>query len=102
VLSTGTPGTLAMLDVLEQRHLAGSVKLVGFGYDLLPEVATALGNGAMAGWIAQLPQEVGAKGVETALKLLNNEAVPPIVHTDFVVITKENLNDPKVQALLGK
>lgn len=101
VLATGTPGTLAMLDVLEQHKLAGTIKLVGFGFNLTPQVAAAIDSGAMSGWIAQLPQEVGAKGVEAAVNLIKGEKVPPVVHTDFMVITKDNLHDPKVQALLA-
>lgn len=102
ILATGTQGTLAMLQMLNDMKLAGTVKLVGFGFNLQPNVAAALESGAMSGWIAQLPKEMGAKGVASALSLLNGESVPAIVHTDFVVITKDNLHDPKVQALLSK
>ena len=101
VLASGTPGTLAMLKVLQEQKLAGSVKLVGFGYNLNPEVAAALESGALTGWIAQLPKEVGAKGVAAAVSLLKGEAVPAVIHTDFLVITKANLNEPKIQALLA-
>ncbi|HVS53459.1 MAG TPA: substrate-binding domain-containing protein [Opitutaceae bacterium] len=101
VLASGTPGTLAMLQVLQEQKLAGSIKLVGFGFNLNPDVAAALENGAMSGWIAQLPMDVGAKGVNAALSLVKGEEVPPVVHTDFLVITKDNLKDAKVQALLA-
>jgi ribose transport system substrate-binding protein len=101
ILASGTPGTVAMLKVLQEKKLAGSIKLVGFGFNLNPDVAAALESGAMSGWIAQLPKEIGAKGISSALSLLKGEEVPAIVHTDFVVITKDNLKDPKVQALLA-
>ena len=100
ILATGTTGTLAMLKLLQDQKLAGTIKLVGFGYNLNPEVAAALESGAMAGWIAQLPGEVGAKGVAAALSLLKGEKVPAVIYTDFVVITKDNLKEPKIQALL--
>lgn len=101
ILASGTPGTLAMLHLLQQKKLAGAVKLVGFGFNLNPEVATALESGAMQGWIAQLPKEVGSKGVAAALALLKGEPGPPIVHTDFIVITKDNLTAAAVQSLLA-
>lgn len=101
ILASGTPGTLAMLKVLQEQKLAGAVKLVGFGFNLNPDVATAIESGAMSGWIAQLPREIGVKGVSAALDLVKGTAVPAVVHTDFVVITKDNLKDPKVQALLA-
>jgi ribose transport system substrate-binding protein len=101
ILAAGTPGTMAMLKVLQEQNLGGKVKLVGFGFNLNPEVAAAIENGTMSGWIAQLPKEVGAKGVAAAVALLKGEPVPAVVYIDFVVITKDNLNDPKVQALLN-
>jgi ribose transport system substrate-binding protein len=101
ILATGTPGTLAMLKVLQDKKLDGKIKLVGFGFNLSPNVAAAIESGAMSAWIAQLPKDIGAKGVNSAISLLKGETVPPIVYTDFLVITKDNLKDPKVQALLS-
>jgi ribose transport system substrate-binding protein len=101
ILASSTPGTMAMLKVIQQKGLAGKIKLVGFGFNLNPEVAAAIESGAMTGWIAQLPKEVGRKGVEAAVALLKGQAVPAVVNTDFLVVTKDNLKDPKVQALLS-
>lgn len=100
ILASSTPGTLAMLKTLRDKNLAGSVKLVGFGFNLNPEVAAAIESGALSGWIAQLPQEIGDKGITAALRLLKGETMPAVIYTDFIVITKENLHDPKVEALL--
>jgi len=101
ILASGTPGTMAMLHVLQEKKLAGKIKLVGFGFNLNPEVATAIDQGALQGWIAQLPKEVGAQGIAAALALVKGEAVAPVIHTDFVTVTKANLQDPKIQALLA-
>jgi ribose transport system substrate-binding protein len=101
VFASGSPGTMAMLKMLQQKGVAGKVKLVGFGFNLNPEVAAAIESGAMDGWIAQLPREVGRKGVETAVALLKGQTVPAVAYTDFLVVTKDNLKDPKVQALLN-
>lgn len=101
ILASGTPGTMAMLHVLEAKKLAGTIKLVGFGFNLNPEVASAIESGALQGWIAQLPKEVGAQGVAAAVALLKGETVAPVVHTDFVAVTKSNLKDANVQALLA-
>jgi ribose transport system substrate-binding protein len=101
ILSTSTPGTLAMLKVLQEKKLAGTIKLLGFGFNLNPEVAAAIESGALSGWIAQLPKNIGAQGVEAAVKLLKGETVPAVINTDFLVITKENLHEPAVQALLA-
>lgn len=100
VLCSGTPGTMAMLKVIQQQQLAGNVKFVGFGFNLNADVAAALQNGEMDGWIAQLPKDVGAKGMNTAAALLRGETVPPEVECEFAIVTKDNLSDPQVQALL--
>lgn len=101
ILSSSTPATLAMLKVLQEKKLTGTIKLLGFGFNLNPEVAAAIESGALSGWIAQLPKNIGAQGVETALKLLKGENVPAVINTDFLVITKANLHEPAVQALLA-
>ncbi len=100
VLASGTPGTMALCDLLAKRTPRGEIKLVGFGFNLNPTVAAALDSGTLHGWIAQLPKEIGAKGVEAALDLITGKPLPPVIHTDFIVITKDNLHTDKVQDLL--
>ncbi len=100
ILSSGTPGTIAMLHVLQEKKLSPSPKLIGFGFNLSPEVAAAIEAGTMHGWIAQQPTLFGLRGIESALALLKGETVAPVVHTDFLVVTKQNLHDPAVEALL--
>jgi ribose transport system substrate-binding protein len=102
IFSSGTGGTLAMLKVLQEQNRAGAIKLVGFGFNLNPDVAEAIGNGKMHGWIAWQPRELGKQGVETALALIKGENVPAMVNTDFVVVTAQNLKEASVQALMGQ
>lgn len=100
VIASGTPGTMAMLHVLTERGLAGKIHLVGFGYNLNRTVAAAIEKGAMDAWIAQLPEELGRVGVQTAAALLRGETVPSTVATRFEVVTKDNQRDPAITALL--
>jgi ribose transport system substrate-binding protein len=102
VFASSSAGTMAMLHKLEQKKLAGSIKLVGFGFNLNPEIADALENGSLHGWVAQLPRDAAYKAVEAANTLLQGGSVPPVVNTDFFVITKDNLKEPKIQALLAQ
>jgi ribose transport system substrate-binding protein len=100
VLASGTPGTMALLEVLAKHQPAGEIKFVGFGFNLNSDVAAALEAGTLHGWIAQQPREIGFKGVEIALALIKGEAVPPVVNVDVFVVTKANLHEPQTQALL--
>jgi ribose transport system substrate-binding protein len=43
--------------------------------------------------IAQKPADIGAQGVEQAVKALKGEETTPEIGTDFEVITKENLSE---------
>ncbi|HVW21283.1 MAG TPA: substrate-binding domain-containing protein [Opitutaceae bacterium] len=100
ILAAGSPGTMAMLELLRTRK-GPPIHFVGFGFDLNPEVAAGIAAGTMDGWVAQLPEDVGYKGVQAAADLLAGRAVPRVVSTDFIAVTKDNLQDPKVQALLN-
>jgi len=91
---------MAMLEILSHRQPAGEIKLIGFGFNLTEEVAAALEAGTLHGWVAQQPKEIGYKGVETAVDLLNGKTVPAVVNIDVFIVTKANLHDPKSQALL--
>jgi ribose transport system substrate-binding protein len=100
IMASSTPGTTTLLDLLGQSPTPGAIKLVGFGYNLNPTAAAALANGTLHGWIAQLPLEMGRLGVQNALAVAEGQQAPAVVHTEFRVITKDNLQDPAVQALL--
>lgn len=100
VLASSTPGTMVMHETLAKSPHAGKIKLVGFGYNLNDTVARALEAGTLHGWIAQLPREAGRLSVVHAVGLLEGKEQPAIVRTPFQVITKANLNEPDVQALL--
>jgi len=101
VLASGTAGTLGLLQVIETEKLAGKFKFIGFGYNLTPQVAQAIESGEMTAWIAQLPEEMGIKGVRAAVSLLKGEPVAKVVYTNFVIVTAQNLKEPKIQALLS-
>jgi ribose transport system substrate-binding protein len=100
ILGSGTSGTLAMIQALDEAKQGGKIHLVGFGYNCNPTVASALASGTLTGWVAQIPSEMGRKAVEVAQALIKGEKVASINFVPIMVITKENLNDPKVQAFL--
>lgn len=100
ILSSGTIGTMALLKVLNDNGNAGKVPLVGFGYNCNAQVAAALESGALTGWIAQEPYEVGKTAVETAAKMIKGEQVPAVQSIPILVVTKETLKDAKVQEYL--
>jgi ribose transport system substrate-binding protein len=99
ILASATVTTLAMVKVIDERGLSGKVKLVGFGTYLPPAIARAIDQGIVAGWLAQQPKDVGYKAVEVAAALVAGKQVPPTQYADFVLVTKDNLHEPRVESL---
>jgi ribose transport system substrate-binding protein len=76
------------------------VKIVGF--DAGPKQVEDLEQGIVQALIAQKPADIGKAGVEQAIAALKGEPVQKKIGTGFVVVTKDNLNDPDVKPFLYK
>jgi ribose transport system substrate-binding protein len=72
---------------------AGDVKIVGF--DAGPAQVEQLEKGDVQALIAQKPADIGAQGVEQAVKALKGEETTPEIGTESVTITKENLEQSR-------
>ena len=72
-----------------------------FTHYYTPEVAEAIAQNVLQGWVAQLPGEMGYSAVKAAVSLCHGDTVPRTIATDFIVVTRANLGEPRVQALLG-
>jgi ribose transport system substrate-binding protein len=68
----------------------GEVKIVGF--DAGPAQVEQLEKGDVQALIAQKPADIGAQGVEQAVKALKGEETTPEIGTESVSITKQNLD----------
>ena len=76
------------------------VKIVGF--DAGPKQVEDLEQGIVQALIAQKPADIGKAGVEQAIAALKGEPAQKKIGTGFVVVTKENMNDPDVKPFLYK
>lgn len=92
------PGALGSARVLEQRKLAGKVKLVAF--DGFPAEIEGLKKGTIQALIVQNPYKMGYEGVKAAIKLKHGEKVPQRMDTGVSVVTMKNFNTPEIQKLL--
>lgn len=59
------------------------------GFDATDDAKAAVENGEMAATVEQLPKEIGALGVETAVKILNNEKVEEMIPVNLQLVTKK-------------
>lgn len=91
--------TTGMLLALRQNSLAGQKKFIGF--DTPPALLQAMKKGEIDGLVAQNPTAMGYLGVKTAVAALRHEKVDTRIDTGCLLVTKQNLATPEVQAVLG-
>lgn len=89
--------TFGLLRALKTVGKAGKVKLVGFDYT--DPIEEGLRSGDIAGVVVQDPFRMGYQGVKTAFAVLQGESVHPIIQTEVIFVTAENIDDPAVVAV---
>jgi len=100
IFAANEPGAVGAATMLEQRKLAGKIKLVGF--DAAQPEIEALKRGTIQALIVQNPFKMGYEGVKLAVRAIKGDhaSIPKRVDTGVTVVTKENLETPEVQELL--
>jgi ribose transport system substrate-binding protein len=91
-------GTFAMLRVLQDNGWAGKVRFIGF--DASPNLIAALRGGHLDGLVVQDPVTMGYLGVRTMVLHLAGERVPKRVDTGVQLVTRGNMDQPAMRALL--
>ncbi len=99
IFSANEAGTKGAMRVLEQRGLAGKVKLVG--YDAAPDQIEALRAGTIQALIVQNPFAMGYEGLMAVVKAKAGQDVEPRIDTGVTVVTMENIEEPDVAKLLA-
>ncbi len=91
--------TFGMLRALQDGGFAGKVKFIGF--DSSPKLVQALQDKQLNALVLQDPMNMGYLGVKAMVQHLRGEKVEARISTGETLVTPENMNDPKVQALLS-
>jgi ribose transport system substrate-binding protein len=79
---------LGAVQALKNAGLNDEVIVVGF--DANPDAAAAILAGDMEATVAQNPANMGALGIENAIKLINGETIPENIDTGTELVTKDN------------
>jgi ribose transport system substrate-binding protein len=98
IFAANEPGVIGAVRALQERGLVGKVKVVGF--DNAPDEVSALAAGQVSALIVQNPYQIGYKGVEETLKLINHQSIPQSLDTGSTVVTKANMNQPSIHSIL--
>jgi ribose transport system substrate-binding protein len=79
---------LGAIEAIAAAGRTGKIRVLGF--DAVDDARRALMSGTMDATVAQFPDEMGRLAVETAVKVLNGEAVPPDTVVRIELVTREN------------
>jgi ribose transport system substrate-binding protein len=95
---TGNPNLTAVfasndnmaLGATEALKAAGVLDdIIMVGFDANPDAADSVLAGEMSATVAQNPYNMGAFGVESAIKLIKGESLPEVVDTGTILVTAE-------------
>lgn len=82
---------LGAAEALKNAAMLDDVVLVGF--DANPDAAESILAGDMSATVAQNPYNMGALGVESVVKLMNGEEIPPVIDTGTILVTEDNAEE---------
>jgi ribose transport system substrate-binding protein len=74
--------------------------IVGVGFDSGKSQKDAIMDGTLLGSITQNPVGIGECVVDSLAKAMKGEQLPEIIDTGFYWYDKNNMDDPKVAAVL--
>lgn len=77
------------LGALRALQTAGKSDVMVVGFDGTPDGEKAVKDGKLAATIAQLPEQIGATGVQTADKVLKGEKVQAKYPVDLKLVIKQ-------------
>jgi len=100
IYAANEPGVLGAAEAVRQSGKTGEITIVG--WDTAPDEIKAVKEDVVTALVAQNPFRMGYDGVNLAVKGVRNpDAKLQSIDTGAALITKENVNDPEIQALLN-
>jgi ribose transport system substrate-binding protein len=98
IFAANEPGVLGAAEGLRRPGEVGKIVLVG--WDGSPLEEQELREGVISALVVQNPFEMGYQGVEDAIKKIRENAQIESRNTSVTLVTQDNVDDPKVQAVL--
>lgn len=99
IFAVNETATIGMTKALKEIGRAGGeVKLVGF--DSGTQSLEDLSNGDVQGLVVQDPLKMGYQGVMAVVDAIQGKPVEKRIDTGVVMVTKENMEEPAIHALI--
>jgi len=99
IFASNESSSIGAVQAVKARGLAGKLKIVGF--DNSPSLVDDLRAGAIDSLILQDPFQIGYQGMKTLLDHKAGRTPPKRVDLPPTLVTRENLNNPKIRELLN-
>jgi ribose transport system substrate-binding protein len=100
IYAANEPGVLGAAEAVRQSGRAGDITIVG--WDTAPDEIEAVKEGIVTALVAQNPFRMGYDGVNLAVKGIRNpDTKLQSIDTGAALITKDNVDDPEIKALLN-
>jgi ribose transport system substrate-binding protein len=80
---------LGAIEAIAAAGRTGKIRVIGF--DALDDAKKAIAAGTMEASVAQFPSEMGRAAVESAVKVIRGETVPPDIKVKLELVTKDNV-----------
>jgi ribose transport system substrate-binding protein len=98
IFAANEPGVIGAAQAVRQAGKAG--KIVIIGWDAAPDEVKGVKNGEISALVVQNPFRMGYDAVNAIVKKIRSGTQPKSEDTGVTFVTKSNIDDPKVQALL--
>ncbi len=96
------PNESSSFGMLRALEISGRARKIHFvGFDASEGLVDGLRSGAIEGLVAQDPFDMGYQGVRTAVQVLRGGTVPRRIPTRLVVITPDNITEPRIRELIS-
>jgi len=98
LFASNESSTVGAVNAIRQRNLAGKVTLVGF--DATADLVRNVREGAIDSLVLQNPFKMGYEGVKTVVDKINGKQPERRIDTGVELLTKDNVDTPKIQQLI--
>jgi ribose transport system substrate-binding protein len=98
IFAANEPGVIGATNALNQAGKGGKIKLIG--WDASPDEVKGVTSGAITALVVQNPFRMGFDSVNAMVKTVRTGQVAASEDTGVTFVTKQNINDPQVQAIL--
>ena len=98
IFAANEPSVLGAAEAVRVAHKSGKITIVG--WDASPDEIKGVRQGVIDALIVQNPFRMGYDGVNAITKQLREGTKPSSGDTGVTIVSKANLDDPKVKAVL--